>query len=83
MTLAITLTKGRKDIKVDIYEAAAQPSEIGLGAGIWRMPIEVLRSLGFGQINNATDIPTDEHDSMIKVALYRFMLTQEQGFYSK
>ena len=81
--MAIALTKGRKDIKVDIYEAATQPSEIGLGAGIWRIPADVLRSLGFGRINNATDIPTDEHDSMIRVPLNRFMLTHVQEFCSK
>ena len=67
LTLARALTKGSKDIKVDIYEASPQPSEISLGAGIWRMPVEVLKGLGFGEISNNSDVPTDEHNSKYRI----------------
>ena len=49
LTTAIALThftKERHDIKIEIYEAAAQFTEIGAGIGFWTRPWKILKKLG-------------------------------------
>lgn len=40
------LSRDRKDIRVDLYEAAHEFTEIGAGVTVWRRPWKALKSLG-------------------------------------
>ncbi|KAI5119670.1 hypothetical protein M0805_007760 [Coniferiporia weirii] len=49
LSTAITLSRlsrDKKDIRIDLYEAAHEFSELGAGLTIWRRPWKVLKSLG-------------------------------------
>lgn len=49
LTTALALThfsKERHDIKLDVYEAATQFTEIGAGIGFWPRPWNILKKLG-------------------------------------
>lgn len=48
LSSALGFLKAGPEIKVDIYEASSQISEIGAGINIWRRTWEILRSIGLG-----------------------------------
>ena len=44
--MAIALSKGHKDVAVDVYEGAHQLNEIGAGVAVWRRPFQVMKAFG-------------------------------------
>ena len=56
------LSEERRDIKVDIYEASSQFSEIGAGIALWLRSWKVLRKLGLdGSLAKLLEAPVIEH----------------------
>lgn len=64
LTTAIALSRlsaEKKDIQIDIYEAATKYSEIGAGVGMWRRPWKVMKLLGLDKaLGKIAEIPAEE-----------------------
>ncbi|KAI5116471.1 hypothetical protein M0805_001634 [Coniferiporia weirii] len=64
LTAAIALSRlsrGRKDIQIDLYESASEFTDIGAGIGMWRRPWKVMKSLGLdGELRKLCEVPIVE-----------------------
>ena len=50
------------DIRIDIYEAAREYTEIGVGVGLLKRPWKVLKQLGLAEdMAKIAPVPQDEH----------------------
>ncbi|CDO72514.1 hypothetical protein BN946_scf184980.g55 [Trametes cinnabarina] len=78
LTLAVALSR-YPDIRVDVYEAAAQFKEIGAGVMMWQRTWEILKLLGLGK--EFGDIAHASPDSSPGVGFdYRKSDQPEEGF---
>ena len=48
LSSALGFLKVGPEVKIDIYEATSQMSEIGAGINMWKRTWEILRSIGMG-----------------------------------
>ncbi|KAH8111717.1 FAD/NAD-binding domain-containing protein [Phellopilus nigrolimitatus] len=63
LTAAIALSRlsSKKDIRIDIYEAAQEFAEVGAGLVMWRRPWKVMKALGLEQeLAKLTETPAGE-----------------------
>ena len=69
MAIALSrLSAERKDIQIDVYEAASKFAEIGAGVGMWRRPWEVMKLLGVDKgISKIVQVPEDDETRMSDV----------------
>jgi len=78
LSLAVALTRHR-DVHVDVYEAASEPSEIGAGVVIWERTLEIFRSMGLA--DEFAEVSSGPIDSKPAVGFdYRRSDSPDPGF---